>query len=95
MVKTEYILEAIDFLISKPDWRPVIAAAKPYNFDGTFGDFLSDCTACGGNWGGMILTGIKKLFPAVWDAIPEDMGDNAFIHLSYTLILCGVDTISD
>jgi hypothetical protein len=26
-------------------------------------EFFNNCTACGGNWCGMILTGIRKLFP--------------------------------
>ena len=55
-------------------------------------DFLSNCTACGGNWGGMLLSGIKRLFPNVWDAIPNDMGDYAWPCLCYTLMLCGIDT---
>ena len=37
-------------------------------------EFLEHCTACGGNWGGMLLTGIRELYPNVWNAIPDDMG---------------------
>ena len=40
----------------------------------TIKEFLDHCTLCGGNWGGMLLTGIRKLYPAVWEAIPDDMG---------------------
>ena len=40
----------------------------------TMKDFLSHCTLCGGNWGGMLLTGIRKLYPEVWEAIPDNMG---------------------
>ncbi len=54
--------------------------------------FLDYCYACGGNWGGMFLTGIKELRPAVWDIIPDDMGKFAFGSICYVLILCGVDT---
>ena len=61
-------------------------------FRDTFSAFLKHCTACGGNWGGMFLTGIKELFPTVYDAIPEKMGSKAFIMLCYTLQLLGVDT---
>ena len=55
-------------------------------------EFLSHCTACGGNWGGMLLTGIKELWPEVWKAIPEHMGTFAWSCLCETLVLCGVDT---
>lgn len=55
-------------------------------------EFLGDCTACGGDWGAMLLTGIKRRFPKVWEAIPNDMGMYAFIVLLNVLILCGVDT---
>ena len=45
----------------------------------TMDDFLSNhCYACGGNWGAMLLTGIKALYPDVYDAIPEQMGHYAF-----------------
>ena len=40
----------------------------------TMKDFLDHCTTYGGNWGAMLLSGIKKLYPTVWDAIPDDMG---------------------
>ena len=40
----------------------------------TTDDFLSNhCYACGGNWGAMLLTGIKALYPDVYDAIPDNM----------------------
>ena len=53
--------------------------------------FLDHCIACGGDWGQMLLTGIKKLFPFVWEAIPDDMGVNAWGCLCCVLQLCGVD----
>ena len=55
-------------------------------------EFLQSCTACGGNWGGMLLSGIKELFPSVWDAIPNDMGVHAWECICYTLMLLGIDT---
>lgn len=57
----------------------------------TMKDFLSHCTACGGNWGGMFLTGIKELWPEVWEAIPDNMGMFAWSCLCNTLILLGVE----
>lgn len=55
-------------------------------------EFLQSCTACGGDWGRMFLSGIKELFPTVWDAIPNNMGTHAWVCICYTLILLGIDT---
>ena len=57
-------------------------------------EFLSHCTACGGNWGAMLLTGIKALWPEVYDAIPEDMGILAWNCISATIGLLGVSMVS-
>lgn len=54
-------------------------------------EFLSHCTACGGNWGGMFLTGIKELYPEVYEAIPAQMGKNAFFVICAVLDLLQVD----
>jgi hypothetical protein len=40
----------------------------------------------------MFLSGLEKLYPAVWEAIPDDMGLFAMADILNTLILCGVDT---
>lgn len=61
----------------------------------TMKEFLQSCTACGGNWGGMLLSGIKRHCTTVWDAIPNDMGDYAWPCICYTLMLLGVDTKGD
>lgn len=58
-------------------------------------EFLNNCVCCGGNWGGMLLSGIGKLYPDVWNAIPDDMGVDAFFTICYTLQLLGVDTSGD
>lgn len=73
----------------------VIAECSKVNFDGNSGEFLDHCTACGGNWGGMLLSGIKALYPAVYAALPEKLGCNgtkAFENIIYVLQLCGVNT---
>ncbi len=41
-------------------------------------EFFDHCSACGGAWGAMLLTGIKALYHEVYDAIPDDMGKYAF-----------------
>lgn len=72
--------------------RVIEMCAKVTPFNGDSKAFLENCTACGGNWGGMLLTGIRRLYPDVWDYIPDDMGTHAFACICSTLILCGVDT---
>ena len=34
-------------------------------------EFLLNCTACGGNWGAMLLTGIKRVFPEYYTEVEE------------------------
>ena len=73
--------------------KEVIALAfKARKFDGNTKAWLKFCTACGGNWGGMFLTGVRDLYPTVWDAIPDDMGVFAFDCICSLLILLGVRT---
>lgn len=40
----------------------------------TMKEFLDHCITCGGDWGNMLLSGIRKLYPTVWEAVPDDMG---------------------
>lgn len=68
----------------------ICARSNPINLSAA--EFLKHCTACGGNWGGMLLSGLRKLRPEVWEAIPDDMGSLAWLGIGSTLILCGVDT---
>ena len=63
--------------------------ATPLNMNSK--EYLEHCIACGGDWGQMLLTGIKKLYPLVWNTIPWDMGVNAWGCLCCVLQLCGVD----
>lgn len=75
------------------DGKKVIEAAyRTIPFNRTFEEFLDYCVACGGNWCGMLLSGLHKLYPAVWEAVPENMGPFAWSGICSTLILCGVDT---
>lgn len=48
------------------------------------------CVACGGDWCGLLLSGMKSLFPKTWEAIPNDMGVFAFSLICNTLLLCDV-----
>ena len=95
MITYEMIQEAHAQIVE--EWgeagkRVIEEAAKVTPFNSNSKQFLDHCTACGGNWGGMLLTGIRELYSAVWDAIPEDMGISPFACICSVLILCGVDT---
>lgn len=39
-------------------------------------EFFEYCTACGGNWGGMLLSGIERLRPEVYEAIPNKIAES-------------------
>lgn len=60
----------------------------------TMDEFLKHCTACGGNWGGMLLTGINDLYPAVYEAIPDNMGHFAWLAICTTMKLLNIESES-
>ena len=96
MITYEDIINAQANLVEhwEEDGKAVIAAClreTPYNK--SFKLFLNECTACGGNWGGMLLTGVKSLYPNVYDAIPDEMGAFAFSCICDTLLLLGVEPL--
>lgn len=82
--------ESRDFIMENwgKDVLEVIDSCEPLNI--TFGQFLDHCVACGGNWGGMLLSGLKELRPEIWEAIPDDMGLYAWRCICETLALAGV-----
>lgn len=95
MITYDNIIEAQNFLIQQwgEDGKRVVAACvRERPFNNTFRVFLDICPACGGNWGGMLLHGIKEMWPAVYRAIPENMGHQAWACLCYVLALLDVDT---
>ena len=47
----------------------------------TFDEFLGRCTACGGNWTAMFLTGIEACWPLVYANMPE--WDYSFEDVSF------------
>lgn len=97
MITCKMITDAQDTLTKcwEESGEKVIAeCAKVNPFNGTSSEFLKHCTACGGNWGGMLLTGVRELWPEVWNAIPDDMGCFAWACICSVLVLCGVDTSS-
>lgn len=70
----------------------VTAIVVDYPQTMTMDEFLAYCTTdCGGKCD-ILLTGIKKLWPHVWDAIPKDMGAYAWPCLCDTIALCGIQS---
>ena len=52
------------------------------------------CYTCGGNWGAWFLTGVKSLFPQIYNMIPENMGydgNYAFGTICALLTILGID----
>ena len=95
MITYEMIKDAQEMLVEYwgKDGENVIETChkfEPLNMECK--EFLTHCTACGGNWGGMLLSGLSKLRPEIWDKIPDDMGVMAWGCICSTLILSGVDT---
>lgn len=54
----------------------------------TLKEFLSHCTACGGDWGSMLLSGVKECYPNEYvriknecDELHSNSGASEFIHI--------------
>lgn len=90
MTDIERVNELRSFWGNEATDKILLAIARDGRKEFTFRYFLTYCTACGGNWGGMLLTGIKRLFPTVWDAIPNEMGIFAFEGICNVMVLCGI-----
>jgi hypothetical protein len=43
-------------------------------------EFMKNCTAYGGNWGAMLLTGIAKVFPDKYKEVEEHYNSMNFSH---------------
>lgn len=70
------------------DFIKTLQQTAPINMP--FDKFLDECIACGGNWTGMILSGIKSLRPELYAAVPDYMGKRAWMMLVNTLLYLGV-----
>ena len=95
MITYEMIKEAQESIVNhwEEDGKKVIEEIARVNpFNNSLKEFLQFCMTCGGNWGGMLLTGVQHFWPTVYDAIPDNMGHHAFECIISTLILCGGDT---
>lgn len=92
MILHSDFMEALDTVRNEWGDEVVVYACMAQKTKMSFKDFLDQCTACGGNWGGMLLSGVRRLYPDVWDAIPEDMGVHAWGTICSLLIILGVDT---
>lgn len=52
-------------------------------------EFLNSCTACGGNWTAMLMSGIKQCFPEKYEAMPDK--EYTFDDLFDITVECGVN----
>lgn len=43
-------------------------------------EFLQNCTACGGNWVAMLLSGIERVFPDSYESVVEEVNKIGFGH---------------
>lgn len=41
-------------------------------------EFISKCTACGGNWVAMLLTGIERVFPNDYESVVKEVENIGF-----------------
>lgn len=85
-------LDSTDFIIAvwKEKGIAIVEYIKTLNVTPQpMENFLSFCTPCGGNWGGMLLSGLKELYPTIWELIPENMGVFGFGALCDVVALLG------
>lgn len=85
-------IESLSDLWGEDGEKVVTTCIRQNPLNITLTQFLDHAIACGGNLNGMLLTGLKRLRPEVWEVIPNDMGPLAIGGVVATLILCGVDT---
>lgn len=94
IVADSYVVEGFDaennfiILVLEKDHYKYIAwnYRKKISLD----DFLSKCSACGGNWVAMLFSGMERVYPEVYEAIPEDE-NFSFFELADLLEQCGVE----
>jgi hypothetical protein len=48
-------------------------------------EFMKKCTACGGNWAAMVMSGIRDVFPEMYATMPDR--DYDFIELCQMLLV--------
>lgn len=64
-------------------------------FPMTVDKFTTFCVSCGGDLNNMLLSGVRKLYPEIYTAVPDKLGKNsseAFASVCNLLILLGVIT---
>ena len=84
-------LESFD--IVRKEWGDEVAEAvlMADKRDMTLDDFLAKhCKTCGGNWGAWFLSGVRELWPEVYELIPEYMGSNCFSTICRLIHCLGV-----
>lgn len=90
------ILKAFDTVRERWGDKVVEEVLKTKRTMMSFNEFLTYfCIASGGDFGKLLLSGVKELYPAVWDAIPDKMGKDCFSTICYLLWCLGVDMSED
>lgn len=94
IVADSYVIEGFDaennfiVLVLEKDHYKYIA--WNYRKEISLDDFLSKCSACGGDWVAMLFSGMKRVYPEVYEIIPENETFN-FFELAELLEYCGVE----
>lgn len=52
-------------------------------------EFMNNCSACGGNWAAMLMSGVKKAFPEYWENLKDK--EYSFDDIYAMTVECGVD----
>lgn len=92
MITFENVVEAQRYVAENWGEEIVLACFHEAPYNKPFSDFINHCTTCGGDWGGMLLSGVRALYPKVYDTIPDKMGVHAWGCICSTLVLLGIDT---
>lgn len=73
------------------DGNDIINTAFKVHEKLTFEGFMSECKGCEGDWVAIILSGMERIYPAVYSTLPPIFGQEALDGLTKILILCGVE----
>lgn len=93
MTNYQQIIDAQEMLVKywgEDGKKVIVETIKAERQPIKFTEFLDYCLKYH-DYGKMVLTGIDRLYPNVWEAIPDNMGVQAWGCLTAVLVLCGVN----
>lgn len=90
-IKTVYE-DIIDLWGEEDGGKVIVAIHTAPKCQLEWNEFMHRCTACGGNWVAMIATGISRIAPNVYNALPNNLNNpfKAFSTLCNIALLLGV-----